>query len=201
MDLGGSARYTRRCVNHAPFALAVCNPGSEALLVRELAGRAAPAYRRRGLVTFKLREGDPCELAPVFARVWGRSLGLAKDAGEVLARLGDFEGARLHVYARDGRDEGSRARAEAVEAELRARARFASDPTAEPGDPVIDVVVAGDEPLVLGARRQRDPGWRTPGGRIPIEIPPEAPSRAYAKIEEALAWSGLALRAGERAIE
>ncbi|MCX5746342.1 MAG: hypothetical protein NT062_28020, partial [Proteobacteria bacterium] len=40
-----------------------------------------------------------------------------------------------------------------------------------------------------------------PGGVTHVPIPAAAPSRAWAKIEEAIRWSGLVPRAGERAVE
>ncbi|MCZ7682132.1 MAG: hypothetical protein M5U28_26405 [Sandaracinaceae bacterium] len=63
------------------------------------------------------------------------------------------------------------------------------------------MIVADGEPLLVGARVQREHGWRTPGGRVEVAIPEDAPSRAFAKLEEALAWSGLALHEGEAAVE
>ena len=36
-----------------------------------------------------------------------------------------------------------------------------------------------------------------PGGRLPLRLPPEAPSRAWLKLEEGLAFSGLGLRPGQ----
>ena len=40
-----------------------------------------------------------------------------------------------------------------------------------------------------------------PGGRLPLRLPPEAPSRAWLKLEEGLAFSGLGLRPGQVAVE
>jgi 23S rRNA (cytidine2498-2'-O)-methyltransferase len=141
----------------------------------------------------------------VFARVHGDSLGLARDAGAVLDRARALEPPlRLQVYARDaspdGPDSAWEARARALEAELRASPHFLPGVEAARGERVLDVVVAGDEPLLVGTRVQAD-GWRVPGGRPGISLPTEAPSRAYLKLEEALAWSGLELARGERAIE
>ncbi len=194
------ARYVHRV--SASFAFAVCNPGSEPALLRELARLApdaAPSYRREGLVTFKLGARPYDAIEPVFARVWGRSLGLAKDAEEALARLDPAS--RLHVYPRDPGDAASVARAAELEAQLRAGGRFAEGAIASPGEAVSDVIAQDGEPLVLGARVQREHGWRTPGGRVEVAIPEDAPSRSFAKLEEALAWSGLALREGEAAVE
>lgn len=200
----------RSCYEHtvseARFAFAICNPGSEPWLVREvarLAPSAAPSYRRKGLLTFKLgNESEDALEASVFARVSGRSLGLARDAAAVRASFDPSQPMRLHVYPRDASDDSpSRERAASIEAELRAHSGFLEGAIAEPGDHVLDVIVAGDEPLVVGARVQREHGWRTPGGRVAIAVPDDAPSRAFAKLEEALAWSRLALPRGATAIE
>jgi 23S rRNA (cytidine2498-2'-O)-methyltransferase len=73
--------------------------------------------------------------------------------------------------------------------------------------------------ILLGSRRGKpwgrvatDPVWLGlhchdrlrsphPGGAIPVAMPAEAPSRAYAKIEEAIAWAGLAVAPGQVALE
>jgi 23S rRNA (cytidine2498-2'-O)-methyltransferase len=69
------------------------------------------------------------------------------------------------------------------------------------GDWVLDVIVAGDEPWWLGCHIAR-PRPRAVAGRAHrVEMPPEAPSRAYRKLEEALIWSGAPLRAGDVAVE
>jgi 23S rRNA (cytidine2498-2'-O)-methyltransferase len=69
------------------------------------------------------------------------------------------------------------------------------------GDLVLDVIVAQGEPMAVGAHRHHSGHLPYPGGRIPLTLPPEAPSRAWLKIEEALGWSALPLRAGETAVE
>jgi 23S rRNA (cytidine2498-2'-O)-methyltransferase len=79
--------------------------------------------------------------------------------------------------------------------------RLAPGELADDGDLVLDVFAAPGEPTWLGLHRhapQRQP-W--PTGRSPVEVPPEAPSRAYAKMEEALLWSRAPLRPGDCAIE
>lgn len=197
-------------VSDSRFAFAVCNVGSESWLVREVARIApgtVPSYRRKGLLTFKL---DPAHTEhalgeTVFARVIGRSLGLARDGDAVHAAIeGERGSPRLHVYARDasadGPDPAWVERARTIDEELREKRRFLEGPVAEDGERVIDVIVAGDEPLLVAAHTHHE-GWRTPGGRIGIEVPEDAPSRAFVKLEEALAWSGLTLEVGELAVE
>ena len=72
---------------------------------------------------------------------------------------------------------------------------------AEPGELVADVIVAPDEPAWLGLHRADAYHLPYPGGAIPIDVPADAPSRAYAKIEEAIAWRQLPIAAGQVALE
>jgi 23S rRNA (cytidine2498-2'-O)-methyltransferase len=70
-----------------------------------------------------------------------------------------------------------------------------------PGERVVDVIVAPDEPLWLGVHAHVAGRSPHPGGRPPLTLPAEAPSRAWLKLEEALAWSQLPLRRGQVAVE
>jgi 23S rRNA (cytidine2498-2'-O)-methyltransferase len=187
------------------------------------------AFARPGLTTFKVDEaradGPHLEGVPrgvrggppsSFARAWGHSLGRADDLAAVLAlaeRLGDAP-LRLHVFERDpDRPADERdplvagARARAVELALRAAAPggFLDEPRAAAGDVVLDVITAPgehlDEPLFVGWHRHDPSRGPWPGGVGHVAIPEAAPSRAWAKIEEAIRWSGLEPRPGQRAVE
>jgi 23S rRNA (cytidine2498-2'-O)-methyltransferase len=195
------------------FAFALCQRGAEAALKRELGVRQpawAAAFQRPGVVTFKA----PAALAPelaldsVLARCHGISLGPAStvDALRSLA-LSAGEPVRVHVIERDlyrpdeeppGSERGALTRE--LEQALGAYPELALGP-AKLGELVLDVMVAPGEPWLIGAHRHA-PG-RSPfqGGRYPVEVPPEAPSRAYAKIEEAIAAFELPIRAGQHALE
>jgi 23S rRNA (cytidine2498-2'-O)-methyltransferase len=74
---------------------------------------------------------------------------------------------------------------------------------AQLGELVADVIVApsAGEPAWLGVHRHDRFRLPHPGGAIPVEVPAEAPSRAYAKIEEAIAWAALPVEAGHVALE
>src|ERR1700754_2241228 len=94
------------------FGFAIVNVGSEGALKTEIARLvpgARPAFGRPGLVTFKYDAADAGFAAgSMIARVRGLSLGMAKTADEVLARV-DVHGKGpfvLHVFARDASDEG-----------------------------------------------------------------------------------------------
>jgi 23S rRNA (cytidine2498-2'-O)-methyltransferase len=169
----------------ADFAFATCTPGFERELKLDVATRRPQwrlAFGRPGLVTFKVDGAGDLAAMPApspFARVWGLSLGKIDRDDELDARIGAVD--RVHVIARDGSS--------------------ATGEPAEIGHVVADVIVAPDEPRWIG--RHVHAAWRSPhpGGAIPVAVPSDAPSRAYAKIEEAIAWAGLDVAAGQVAVE
>lgn len=158
---------------------ATCQLGAEPLLIAEVARlrpKLRPAFRRPGLVTWV----SDAEVAPevtldaVFARVWGASLG----------RDGVLPGgAIVHEFPRDpeaGEVKGEPARLNEL---------------------VCDQITAPGEPTFVGVHRHTRGRWAIPGGLPQIVVPPESPSRAFAKIEEAIAWAGLDVREGQTAVE
>ncbi len=188
------------------FVFAVCQPGSERALKHEVA-REHPdlrfAYSQPGLVTFKRTlDGDlDYPLRSVFTRAFGASFGAGSDPAAILAHAAGFPSPlRLHVFDHDDASDA----AATLEAAIRAAApssRFHADPVARPGDLVLDVIVAAGRPPWVGIHTHSAATSSFPGGRFPIEVPATAPSRAYAKLEEALAWSGLPVRTGQIAVE
>lgn len=174
------------------------------------------AFSRPGLTTFKVDAQRASEAAPSsFARAHGRSLGRASDVAGVLAALPPDDGPlRLHVFERDldvpaeERDASvAGRRAAALDAALRdaARPRFLREVEARPGDRVLDVICAPaekpEEEWLIGTHVHDDTRGPFPGGVAHVTIPGAAPSRAWAKIEEAIRWSGLVPQGGERAVE
>jgi 23S rRNA (cytidine2498-2'-O)-methyltransferase len=175
------------------------------------------AFARPGLTTFKAEgiEVSPATGVPSsFARAWGQSLGRAGSPAEALALLAPHlePAPRLHVFERDldvpvdEQDAARRGtRAAAVEAALRAAAGFLGEARARTGELVADVVVpaAGepDEPWLVGVHRHDGARGPWPGGVPHVPPPPEAPSRAWCKLEEALGWGELAPAPGEIAVE
>ena len=178
------------------FAFASCLPGVEPALKMEVA-RTRPelrfAFSRPGLVTFR----SPREIAPedasgsAFARVWGRSVGAASDPAAAAVQLEPLRVDRVHVFRRDPE----------ATVDLAPWQALGPGGEARPGELVADVIVADGEPAWLGVHRHTDALPAHPGGDIPVEVPPEAPSRAYAKIEEAIAWARLPVEAGQVALE
>jgi 23S rRNA (cytidine2498-2'-O)-methyltransferase len=186
----------------AEFAFATCAPGMEPVLKLDLA-RTRPelrfAYSRPGLCTFK----SPTPIAPydppgsAFAHVWGRALGPARDPGDAAHQLAYLDVQRVHVFARDPEDAAELAPwQDAISSRL-----GAPGGAAQPGELVADVIVAPGEPAWLGLHRADEQHLPHPGGAIPVDVPADAPSRAYAKIEEAIAWAQLPVERGQVALE
>jgi 23S rRNA (cytidine2498-2'-O)-methyltransferase len=177
----------------AEFVFATCLPGLEPAVKREVA-RTRPelrfAYSRPGLLTFK----SPTIVAPddppgsAFARVWGRSIGAAHDPDAARAQLVTLGAARVHVFARD------------PDTAVEPAWQLGDNVPALDGELVADVIVGADTTW-LGAHVHDPLRSPHPGGTFPITIPDDAPSRAYAKIEEAIAWRNLRMDAGQVALE
>jgi 23S rRNA (cytidine2498-2'-O)-methyltransferase len=216
-------------LRQSPFVFTVCQTGAEPALKKEIA-LAHPnlrfAYSRPGFVTFKAIEGSLNEdfaLNSVFARAYGLSFGKAGPATieKLVAFVRDLasEAAsrglklRLHAWERDqhfpgdeppGFERGvwTRAMTQALlEAFPESGSLFAAGEPAE-GSLVLDLVAVEPEEWWFGCHRHSAVAHApVPGGRFEIALPPEAPSRAYVKLEEALRWSRLPIRKGDVAVE
>ncbi len=192
------------------FLFAVTRLGAEPFLKEELA-RTRPdlklAFSRPGFLTFKAPEvvDGAFALEAIFAREHGASLGPMKHPDDV-ARIGAALAAggarpRLFVFDRaPAEDELETPLATEIEAEARSSGVFSSEPPRH-GDPIVDLIVHAGEPPWLGFHVHGPHRAPRPGGRWGITLPPDAPSRAYLKIEEAIAWSGARPRRGEVALE
>jgi 23S rRNA (cytidine2498-2'-O)-methyltransferase len=192
------------------FVFASCAPGIEGPLKDDVAHERPAlrlAFSRPGLVTFKIDADVPPDVPrpSPWAQMWGVSLGRAASADEALAALPP-EAQCLHVFARDPDAEGAAALVAEVDAALRTAATaahrpFARDVHARAGEHVADVIVSPGEPWLLGAHVHGPGRSPHPGGDLPVDVPDDAPSRAYAKIEQAIAWAGLPITAGQVAVE
>jgi 23S rRNA (cytidine2498-2'-O)-methyltransferase len=186
----------------ADFVFATCLPGVEPAVKLDVA-RARPAlrfaYSRPGLVTFKAEHAVAPDDAPgsVFAHVWGRSLGAARDPAAAAEQLAALGATRVHVFAREPEAAGGTAE------QLAPWQALGPGGPAELGELVADVIVAPapGQPAWLGVHRHDRGRLPHAGGAIPVELPGDAPSRAYAKIEEAIAWAGLPVAPGHVALE
>lgn len=212
------------------FIFCTCQVGAENALKADMARREPSlhlAFSRPGFVTFKLPADHKPSALPwqsAFARTQG--FALSKVSGEntvtstavafwqlVLGRKYD----RLHVWQRDtaqpgwhGFEPSITPLACEVQAALRDTLANLSerpipieqlDQPTQPGHAVLDCILV--EPNVWWA------GWHTaarphscwPGGIPPLQLPPDAVSRAWLKMEEALLWSQLPLAADQRVAE
>jgi 23S rRNA (cytidine2498-2'-O)-methyltransferase len=191
----------------AEFVFATCAPGLEALLkldVAHLRPELRFAYSRPGLVTFK-SERAGIEIRPddapasAFARVWGRSVGPARDPDDAAHQLAMLGVERVQVFARvpEASVAGPEAELAPWEAAVTARLGVPGG-VAVRGELVADVIVATGEPAWLGLHRAE---LVHANGAIPVDVPADAPSRAYAKLEEAIAWAELPIARGDVAVE
>ncbi|HUY31888.1 MAG TPA: SAM-dependent methyltransferase [Pirellulales bacterium] len=206
-----------------------CQVGAEHAVKLELARRWPAfrfAYSRPGFMTFKLPADQPLaddfNLESVFARSYAFSLG--KAAGGDPARLarqvrelaGDRPYEKLHVFPRDtaaagehGYEPGLTPAADEAAALIRAeldrdqldRDQLDRRPLAREGQLVLDCVLVQPNEWWVGQHRAR--GWAScrPGGLSRLKLPDDAVSRAYLKMEEALRWSKLPARPGQRVVE
>lgn len=193
-----------------PFLFATCNPGWEGPLKAEVrrryGGDLTPAFLRPGLVTWKVVGGRaevPTEPLPVFAHVFGRSLGMAGDESEIpgfAASLGPGP-FHLHVFPRvlpgDGFPEEDWMTLDAREADLARRLEAAGltlhrgNPPGY-GEPVLDVILGEPgEAIFVGTHRHDRHSSPYPGGMPRAVLPAVAPSRAWLKMEQGLAYLGL----------
>jgi len=208
------------------FLFATCQIGAEAALKAELAREHAGfrfAYSRPGFLTFKL-PGDfapapAFQLKSVFARAWGYSLGkvdatsLDSAAASIAGRLVTGNYAALHVWQRDMAAIGHRGfephvtpAALAAEEAIRRQSDVESVNTpparvAESGDLVLDCVLVEPHEWWIGQHWANGGDTGHPGGVREISVPENMVSRAYLKMQEALAWSGLPIKPGQTCVE
>lgn len=210
------------------FLFATCQLGAENALKQEALSQSAAmrlAFSRPGFLTFKLPDdsGWPTEWNSVFARVAGWSLGkIQSDDPAVIAQeawrcYGDRPVRRIHVWARDAAPlEGADASAsEPTELDSVRRALVESCPKADalargaaapktpgrPGDFVLDCIRVAPNEWWIGQHRVADELSRWTGGILPLTLPPDAVSRAWLKMEEALRWSDLPIPSDARFAE
>jgi len=195
------------------FLLVACQGGAEAALATRQAA-AVPGMRkaawRRGVVTFRLDPGvdPPDEFFPpdlVFGRACTRSLGQVTggDAAALATAAVDLAGPaawhNVHVWNRVA------SVAEPID-DIRGRLLSAVGlggvpDVARPGDLVLDIVVDAANRWWVGWHRAATPPSCWPGGLYPGTLPAGKVSRAWLKLDEAIATFGIPLEPGQRAVE
>jgi len=212
----------------ARFLFVVAQQGTERPLKNEIA-REHPelkfAFSRPGFVTFRLPDEPRRDFAlrSVFARTWGRSLGkvggdddaeLAREAWRLVGEQLPEEPIRhVHVWQREralpgdeGYDGAPDELARSLGALLVANRPDRNEPAAvnamaKTRELVLDCALVERQEWWLGWHRAASPELRWPGGVPPIALPTRLVSRAYLKIVEALEWSELSIRPGDRCVE
>ncbi|MEI7782075.1 MAG: SAM-dependent methyltransferase, partial [Planctomycetota bacterium] len=186
--------------------------------------RGVVTFRLPAAVAGQLAFDPPDDFFPelTFARAVIRSLGQvagetdAERIEKLFALAGPAGWDNVHVWCRDPR--GAALAETAVDpAAVRAAIltglqtttarRRADDPIARPGDLVLDCII--DEPQGDSSEQRWWIGWHRagtlpscwPGGFYPGGLPADKVSRAWLKLDEALATFAVPLAAGERAVE
>jgi 23S rRNA (cytidine2498-2'-O)-methyltransferase len=212
------------------FIFITCQIGAERAVKGEIACRWPDfrfAFSQPGFLTFKLPEqhglADDFDLEAVFARAYGFSLGkLTGQSNEELLTAvwkgcKDHTVQRVHVWERDRAAPGDHGYEPTITAAAlethrlliehcphpHSLARDAGDPSrpARPGDLILDCIMLAPGQWWAGYHRARSIPSRYPGGMTQLELPPEAVSRAWLKMEEALRWSDLPIRREARVAE
>lgn len=201
---------TTRPGPQSEYIFATCRAGSERAMKEQIAARAgkmlSPSFMRPQLITWKSSRLLDASFMPdsVFARVSGISLGMFDDATVLAAKVEEqFSGqtVHLHLFPRvipeDGTPDEVWAQVEAMRASLvkaleAAGVKLSGNSRPRDGQFVIDVIVGEPgEKLFLGAHVHGADRHPLAGALPRIELPDEAPSRAYLKMEQALIWAGL----------
>ncbi len=185
-----------------PFLFACCREGSEASLKADVLRRHAtlltPAFMRPQLITWKARApvDETFDLASPFARVSGLSLGPCKTEAEVVEKVQSRSLTRisLHVFPRVAPEDGAIDwnALDAIRDRVSTALQNAGITLDEAAEHVLSLIV-DDKPEAawFSGLRKRRAGDPLPCGGLPrIVLPSHAPSRAWLKAEQALAWRG-----------
>jgi 23S rRNA (cytidine2498-2'-O)-methyltransferase len=197
------------------FIFTTCQVGAEPALKTEIK-REHPslkfAFSRPGFLTFKSEQplSLDFELKSVFARTYGLSVSKSDRAGAIQL-IRDTEASlraldkpiHLHIWERDQHTPGEEPKgfvtdvwANSLRDELKRKAT-----TPKEGELVLDVIAVEENQVWVGAHQHSPSHSRFPGAKPEIVVPEEAPSRAYLKLEDAIAWSEAPIHKGDIAVE
>lgn len=220
---------TSQQIRSNDFVFMVCQHGAEPTIKAQLLGPKSHfrlAFSRPGLLTFKcaVQIDDPlaeptCDLPTgAFIRQSGQGLGNVRgsSAEELVDQTLELAGKdwdAIHVFQRDrgipglnGFEPGPNELTEAVGDIFRSRFEsLAQKPMVnvecQPGMKVLDIVIVEPDQWLIGFHIAHQRHQCGVGGVFPTPLPSEMISRAYLKMGEALSWSGLPIRAGDRIVE
>lgn len=164
------------------FYYFLCNEGSEAFLKEEIKcfyPELSFAYSTKGFVTFKLNRPLKNKLKVTFARHFGEYLGRGLE-NVMLSEFQSIVGKTI-FYNLDG--------------EI-----FKSE-NLQLGDEVFELIKLSEEAVYLGKFKVECEQDKLIGGFQSMDIPSEAPSRAYLKIIHGAKVAGVDFKSGQNAIE
>jgi 23S rRNA (cytidine2498-2'-O)-methyltransferase len=211
------------------FIFVTCQIGAERAVKGEIARRWPPfrfAFSQPGFLTFKLPEqfelAADFDLESVFARAYGLSVGKITGRSPPELAVAAWQQAtgtvqRVHAWEKDRAAAGDHGyEPEITPAAIAAhRALVDACPRpaslshsaddlcqpARPGETILDCVILGPDEWWVGYHRAKSVSSRYPGGMMCLKMPPDAVSRAWLKMEEALRWSQLPIPPGARVAE
>ncbi len=180
---------------------------AEPLDDKVLASRSWVLARTHGISLGKVTGDDLANLAQQAWQLPGVAAFVAASP------LGD-----VHVWQRDSQPNDDETNlplvsplAAEIEAAVRTAAPASCDNLREPRGAkrrpaprnarVLDVVVVEPNQWWIGSHQVQTPPQRWPGGAIPVRTPEQAVSRAYTKMAEAIAWSGLPIERDDECVE
>ena len=168
------------------FIYTIVNIGSEKLLKEEISIKYPHlkfAYSRPGYITFKDTTESfnlDTKLDLIFARSYGLSLGkFTQEAVE--EEIKKYKDVTIHRFS-------------FVNDEIEGKKALINKD-------VLDVMEIKEGEYWLGLRKARFFTWFYPFAKLNIELPEEAPSRAYLKLVEAFAWTNYKPSEEEVALE
>ena len=207
-------------LQQSEFVLVGCRHGSESALEHRQK-RAFPSFQksywRKGLVTFRIpahivsksewcHSGFPDDILEqlVFARIGIRSLGqiTGQTEDERIAAthqlLGSVKVDAVHVWKRDPRLQID---TDSIQRKLASLHTLHEELVTSGRNLVLNCVVDSVDRWWIGWHVGNAQTDQWPGGYYPGQIPPHGISRAWLKLDEAIARFGIQFQAGERVCE
>ncbi len=213
---------------HSPYVYFSCQHGAEATIKAQLSEPQGPyrlAFSQKGFVTLKSDLDTPAwskalPKSPLI-RACGHALGKFDGDNstvlidQILAQYQPADWECLHVWQRDvaqpgwnGFEPGRSLLAESIADQIRNALATRNDPRSQHvntiapvGTKLLEVILLEPNRWWVAAKpvQSESDGW--PGGVYAVAIPENMISRAYLKISEAIPWSQLPFRPGDRVVE